>query len=258
MNTRWLNFWFACFVSLYLDLCCAQGADDKLRVLIIDGHNNHDWRITTDDVKATLEATDRFKVSVSSAPQSKIHFAPRKPKNASAAELKRFERIELEYQAAKERALVQEQNEWEQWNPQFSDFHAVLLNYNGPSWPKRVQSSLVDYVANGGGLILVHAPYNAFRDWDAFNKLIGFGYSGHRGLPEGHSPSCIKINDARAMPTDASLGYENENRIAQAANYIRYAWGHELPPHRSRPRQETAKGDRRKASSMDLGRIGYT
>ena len=200
MNTRWLNSWFTCFAALCLHICSAQGAKDTLNVLIVDGRNNHDWRVTTDAVKATLEATGRFKVSVSSAPQSKIHFAPRKPKNASADALRRFERIESEYQKARQRALVHEQEEWEQWNPPFSSFDAVLLNYNGPSWPKCVQNNLVDYVAKGGGLILVHASNNAFRDWDAFNELIGFGYNGHRGLPQDQPASCIKINDATGMP----------------------------------------------------------
>jgi hypothetical protein len=43
--------------------------------------------------------------SISSAPQSKIHLAPRKPKNASADALKLFERIESEYQKAKATGL---------------------------------------------------------------------------------------------------------------------------------------------------------
>ncbi len=40
-----------------------------IRALIVDGRNNHDWQITTDALRATLEASKRFEVSVSTAPE---------------------------------------------------------------------------------------------------------------------------------------------------------------------------------------------
>ena len=36
-------------------ICSAGGAE--IRALIVDGRNNHDWQITTDALRATLEAT---------------------------------------------------------------------------------------------------------------------------------------------------------------------------------------------------------
>ena len=44
---------------------------DQIKVLIIDGVNNHDWEMTTEATKATLEQTGRFKVDVSTSPPQK-------------------------------------------------------------------------------------------------------------------------------------------------------------------------------------------
>src|SRR4051812_15338940 len=41
-------------------------ADAKIRVILIDGQNNHNWRATTPILKKALEDTGRFTVDVSS------------------------------------------------------------------------------------------------------------------------------------------------------------------------------------------------
>jgi type 1 glutamine amidotransferase len=43
---------------------------DRLRVLILTGRNNHDWRVTTPFLRQVLEATDKFDVRVSEEPGS--------------------------------------------------------------------------------------------------------------------------------------------------------------------------------------------
>ncbi len=40
----------------------ASGAEDKVRVLIVDGQNNHNWRAMTPPMKAALEQSGRFTV----------------------------------------------------------------------------------------------------------------------------------------------------------------------------------------------------
>ena len=45
-----------------------------------------------------------------------------------------------------------------------------------------------------------------------------------------HGPVNGKVYAAGLMPPIASLGYTDSNRIAQVANYIRFAWGHNIPP----------------------------
>lgn len=118
-------------------------AQDPIRVLIVDGQNNHDWRKTTPVLKACLEATGRFKVDVTTSPD-----------NGKPAE------------------------QWDAFRPKFSDYGAVVSNYNGQTWPEPVRKALEEYVHKGGGLVIVHAANNAFPDWSEFNKMIGLGWRG--------------------------------------------------------------------------------
>jgi type 1 glutamine amidotransferase len=137
------RLWAFLGVSLFLSTgALATAADaEKVKLLIIDGQNNHDWRAMTPPMKASLEATGRFTVDVATTPDNKA------PKEA-----------------------------WDSFRPEFSNYQAVLSNYNGQPWPERVQRSLEDYVANGGGLVIVHAANNAFQDWPEWNKMIGLGW----------------------------------------------------------------------------------
>ncbi|HLP26892.1 MAG TPA: ThuA domain-containing protein, partial [Acidobacteriota bacterium] len=46
-------------------------ADPPIRVLIVDGYSNHDWRLTTALIRGILEPTGRFTIAVSTAPATK-------------------------------------------------------------------------------------------------------------------------------------------------------------------------------------------
>jgi uncharacterized protein len=123
----------------------ALGAEEKIRVLIVDGQNNHNWRVMTPPMKADLERSGRFSVDVATTPG---------PKSPTAA--------------------------WDAFHPDFSKYDVVLSNYNGDSWPPDVRKSLEDYVAKGGGLAIIHAANNAFENWPAYNEMIGLGWRSPR------------------------------------------------------------------------------
>ncbi len=116
-------------------------AAEKLRLLMIDGQNNHDWQMMSPAMKTSLEGTGRFTVDVATTPG----------KNAS-------------------------KDAWTRFQPDFTKYDVVLSNYNGELWPKSVQDSLVAYVAGGGGLVVVHAANNAFEAWPEWNDMIGLGW----------------------------------------------------------------------------------
>jgi type 1 glutamine amidotransferase len=119
----------------------ASAAEDKIRVLIIDGQNNHNWRAMTPPMKADLERSGRFTVDVATTPPAKS------PPSA-----------------------------WDAFRPDFSKYDVILSNYNGEAWPAEVCRALEDYVAKGGGLSIIHAANNAFPDWPAYNEMIGLGW----------------------------------------------------------------------------------
>lgn len=82
---------------------------------------------------------------------------------------------------------------WAQWSVDFSKYKAVILNYNGPDWPKPMQQAFVDYVRGGGGVLRVHAANNAFANWQEFNEAIGLGWR------KGGVGRCLVVNQDGAV-----------------------------------------------------------
>ena len=72
-----------------------------------------------------------------------------------------------------------------QFVPKFADYSVVVLNYNGPDWPKETQASFVEYIRNGGGLVVFHAANNSFPKWKEYNTIIGLGGWGGRNEKDG-------------------------------------------------------------------------
>ncbi len=66
--TAWIAVW-AMFCSHPNRLQAEdQPKDKKLPVLIVDGQNNHNWKLTTPLIQATLEATGLFVIDVATSP----------------------------------------------------------------------------------------------------------------------------------------------------------------------------------------------
>jgi hypothetical protein len=116
----------------------------RIRVLIVDGYSNHDWRLTTRLIRGILEPTGLFDVSVSTAPA-----------NADAPG-------------------------WDAWRPKFADYDVVIQTCNdlggGPRWPRAVEETFERFVRDGGGVYVWHAGNNAFAGWPAYNDMIGLGW----------------------------------------------------------------------------------
>ncbi len=161
----------------------ARKPADRLRVLIIDGQNNHAWATTTPLLKRILEDSERFTVDVSTAPTRPS--APGLPKNATdeqkaahAEKMKAFAPIKAEYEKNRDQL-------WARWRPAFANYAVVISNYNGETWPEEVRQAFVTYVKNGGGFVSFHAANNAFPEWPEYNQMIGLGGWGGRNELSG-------------------------------------------------------------------------
>jgi len=121
-------------------------AGDPIRVLIIDGRNNHDWRSTTPVLEAVLENTGRFAVDVATAPDGQ---------------------------------------DFAGFRPDIPRYDVVLSNYNGELWPEETRKAFVEHVRSGGGAVIVHAANNAFPEWEEWNEIIGLGGWGGRTEKHG-------------------------------------------------------------------------
>src|ERR1017187_4966440 len=92
-----------------------------LRVHVVDGINNHDWRRATAGISRILSRTGLFVIEVSTSP----------PREALP-------------------------KEWDFWKPEFSRYDVIVNNFNGGEsdqgiqWPDRVKEALETYLRGGG------------------------------------------------------------------------------------------------------------
>lgn len=139
----------------------ARAADNAtpIRVLIVDGQNNHSWKTVTPLLKAALESAKIFTVDVATTP-------------------------------------AHSRSPMENFAPDFAKYQVVVSNYNGDAWPKATQKAFEDFVHNGGGFVSVHAADNSFPEWKEYNRMIGVGGWGNRNEKDG---PMIRFRDGKTV-----------------------------------------------------------
>jgi HEAT repeat protein/type 1 glutamine amidotransferase len=135
--------------ALLTVLCLAPAAPaaPALKALIVTGQNNHNWPVTSPVIKIMLEDAGLFTVDTATSPK--------------------------------------EGGDMSGFTPKFADYSVVVLDYTGDNWPEPTRKAFLDYVSNGGGVVVVHAADNAFPDWPEFNEIIGLGGWGNRNEKSG-------------------------------------------------------------------------
>ena len=141
-------------------------AQDKIKVLIVDGQNNHNYKAMTPFMKEQLEKSGLFTVDVSTTPPA----APAAPKPGKEET--------PEQKEAREKKTAELKEQWEKWRPAFKDYKVVLSNYNGERWPADVSTAFEEYVRKGGGFLVIHAANNSFPGWKEYDQMIGLGWRG--------------------------------------------------------------------------------
>ncbi|MSQ95627.1 MAG: ThuA domain-containing protein [Gemmataceae bacterium] len=135
------------FVLLLGAVAAADAGDKKIRVVIIDGQNNHNWRATTPVMKKALLDSGRFTVDVS----TNLKPGDKSPDGSVSVP----------------------------FPPQLVDYDVIVSNYNGASWPKVFNDSLdADLKAGKIALVIVHAANNSFGGWNEYRKMVGMGWYG--------------------------------------------------------------------------------
>ena len=119
----------------------------KLKALIVTGQSNHNWQRSCIFLKYILEKSEVFTAD------PKI--SPNKGEDMS------------------------------EFIVDFSPYDVVVLDYNGDEWPEQTKNNFVDYVKNGGGVVVYHAANNAFPNWTEYNEIIGIGGWGDRNESSG-------------------------------------------------------------------------
>ena len=142
------------------------------KTLIITGQNNHNWKASSPVLKQILDETGLF--------SSEIMITPGK-----GEDMKTF-------------------------NPDFTKYKLVVIDYNGDSWSEKTNSAFVEYVKNGGGVVLYHAADNSFPAWKEYNEMSGLGGWGDRNQKDG--PYVYYKNNILVTDTSAGNGGSHGKR----------------------------------------------
>ena len=156
-----------------------------IKVLIIDGQNNHDqWPKTTVMLKKQLEESDLFSVDV----------------ERSGYTWKGEEFIsEFPIEGLPSTIALEKPTEDPDFSPDFSKYDVVISNFgwNAAEWPEATKKEFETYIKKGGGLVVFHAADNSFPKWEAYNKMIGLGGWGDRTEKDG--PYVYYTNDGELI-----------------------------------------------------------
>ncbi|MEM8955668.1 MAG: ThuA domain-containing protein [Verrucomicrobiota bacterium] len=165
--------------AMCFGLVLGAGAEEKLKVLLVDGQNNHAWEETTPVMVSILEGSGRFDVDVVSSPRGPRK-APRKPKGKDEKQMSVYNEELKKWMEETEQLKRENVAAWEAWRPAFAEYDVVISNYNGEAWPKEVEEAFEEYVGGGGGFVSVHAANNSHTAWKAYNEMIAVGGWGGR------------------------------------------------------------------------------
>ena len=145
---RHLHFGKLFFVVFSLLLAYTVSARKPIKTLLITGQNNHNWQVSHVVLKQILENSGRFDVDFVISPE--------------------------------------QGNDMSGFVLDFSPYQLVVLDYNGDSWPEETNRRFLEYVQNGGGVVIYHAADNAFSKWPEFNRICALG--GWEGRNENSGP----------------------------------------------------------------------
>jgi len=113
-------------------------ATDQIKVLLISGQNNHNWRVTTPLIVSALKVTERFEVVVCNEIEKM---------NPEA--LSGFDVIVSNWNLWKLRKAIPDSLQW-------SD---------------ELKAAYVDFVKLGGGHVVMHAGSSTFYDWADYQEI---------------------------------------------------------------------------------------
>lgn len=139
----------------------ADGADKpaKLRVLLLSGKNNHNWRKTTPALVKILTKSERFTVTVTNEPEK-----------LKAPDFKACDVIV---------------SNWTPWP-----------NIRKRYWDAETEKAFLDFIRGGRGLVVFHAASTAFATWPEFQKLVGATWGKGTGHGRQHEFE-VKIADPK-------------------------------------------------------------
>ena len=178
-------------------------SEPTMRALILDGENNHGvWPKTTIMMKDYLEETGLFTVDI-----ARTTYTWQGPHYDQSIGVTPITELLTMYpiQGDKPSIPVEEPKPDPDYDPDFQVYDVVISNmgWKASTWSSDLKKRLEDYVAGGGGFVVIHAANNSWGDWDEYNKMIGVGGWGGRSAATG---PYVYYNDKGEYVRDESEG----------------------------------------------------
>lgn len=123
-------------------------AQQKIKTMIVTGQDgSHWWQGGSEAIKMILENSNLFIVD--------IHITPDWDEDISG------------------------------FNPDFKKYDLVVINYGGMTWAEATRSKFEQFVAGGGGVVVVHSSVMGMDDWKGYNEMIALGAWNGRNEKDG-------------------------------------------------------------------------
>jgi hypothetical protein len=143
------------------------------KTLIITGQNNHNWKASSPVLKTILDETGLFSAEIVTTPEK-------------GGDMTKF-------------------------NPDFTKYKLVVLDYNGDSWAEKTKTAFLNFVSSGGGVVVYHAADNSFPDWKEYNEICGLGGWGNRNEKSG--PYVYYKRNVLVTDTSKGIGGSHGKRL---------------------------------------------
>ena len=138
MNLRKYRIYTLLLAGLMLISCFQASAHHKIKAMIATGQDgNHWWQGSSDAVKQILENSGLFTVD--------IVVSPAMGKSIDT------------------------------YRPNFKAYDLVIVIYGGKTWAEPTRRDFEQYVAGGGGVVVMHSSIVPMADWPEYNKITGLG-----------------------------------------------------------------------------------
>lgn len=168
----------AAILTAGLSISNAETRSEKFKAVIVSGQNNHNWQVSHKVLKLILDNSGMFETDIALT-------AP------TGGDMSGFA-------------------------PDFPAYDLVVLDYNGDRWPASTDAAFLEYVRNGGGVIVYHAADNAFAGWEEFNKIIALG--GWEGRDEKSGPYYYLIDGQPVLDNSPGPGGSHGEQREFAVN----------------------------------------
>ena len=142
-------------------ISCKKG--EVYKTLIVTGQSEENWKVSSPILKQILEETGLFDCKIITTPEA-------------GGDMSSF-------------------------NPDFSKYKLVVIDYDGDSWTEKTKKNFVDYVNNGGGVVVYHSSCISFPDWKEYNEMTGLG--GWKDRNEKDGPYVYYSRDQLVVDTTA-------------------------------------------------------